>query len=79
MRDALAGLVYLPTVRRTWDLAVDLGFDPRREGIVVATSDLLIAASAIEHGAVLVHADSGFERIAARSDLRTEGYADSAM
>lgn len=78
VRDDLQGLVHLSIVRRTWDLAANLGFDLRRLGIVVATPDLLIAASAIEHDAVLVHADSDFDRIGANSDLRVESYAGAA-
>ncbi len=77
--DELQGLVHFPIVRRTWDLAANLGFDLRRLGIVVATPDLLLAASAIEHNAILVHADSDFDRIAANSNLRVESYANAAI
>ena len=78
VRDELASLVQLSIVRSTWRRAADLGFVLRRAGIVVRVPDLLVAASAIDHDAVLLHADSDFDRIAANSALRVESYVDVA-
>lgn len=77
IRDQIRGIRRLPVVSRTWELAGELGFLLRRQGIVVATPDLLIAASATEHGAVLVHADADFDRIAGATDLKVESYVDA--
>jgi predicted nucleic acid-binding protein len=41
------------------------------------TADLIIAASAMEHEAVLVHSDADFDRIAANSGLRAESLAEA--
>jgi len=61
----------------TWHAAAKLGYDLRRQGVPCLTPDLIIAASAIEHDAVLVHADADFDRIAANADLRVESFADA--
>jgi predicted nucleic acid-binding protein len=71
----LEALRQLPITENTWTGAARLGFDLARRGIIVKVPDLIIAASAIEHGAVLVHADSDFDRIASHSTLRVESYA----
>lgn len=65
----------LPVVEGTWSRASRLGYDLRRRGLTSSTADLVIAASAIEHDAILVHADADFDRIGANSELRTESYA----
>ncbi len=69
------GLIELPVLTSTWNSSARLGFDLRRKGVSVSIPDLLIAGSAIEHSAVLIHADSDFDRIAANSDLLVESYA----
>jgi predicted nucleic acid-binding protein len=61
----------------TWSNAAELGYRLRRVGFTTGIPDLLIAASAIEHDAVLMHADSDFDRIAQHSDLRVESYVES--
>jgi len=72
--DELSGVTDLTIVARTWDIAADLGYQLRRLGLPTAIPDLVIAASAIEHDIVLLHADSDFDRIAQHSDLRVESY-----
>lgn len=74
MRGALKALVRLPIVSKAWDGAARLGFDLRRKGLAVVTPDLLIAASALEHGAILLHADSDFDLIARHAPLAVESY-----
>jgi hypothetical protein len=61
----------------TWNRAARLGYDLRRKGLPNLSADLLIAASAIEHEAILVHADRDFDRIAEHTDLRVESFADT--
>ncbi|MDO8617039.1 MAG: PIN domain-containing protein [Dehalococcoidia bacterium] len=77
-RSRLRTLIQLPITVATWDQAADLGFALRRSGVVVNLPDLIIAASAIEHDAVLLHADSDFDLIAQNSQLRVESYAGAA-
>jgi predicted nucleic acid-binding protein len=44
----------------------------RQAGVVVQSTDLLIATIAIRVGATLLHRDADFERIAQHSALKTE-------
>lgn len=73
------GLIDLAVDDGAWRLASWLGFSLRRSGIIVSLPDLIIAASAIEHDAVLMHADADFDRIAAHSSLRVESYAGTGI
>ncbi len=71
-------LQLLPLRRETWRLAARLGFSLRRLGISAGLPDLVIAASAIEHDAIVLHMDSDFDLIAEHSDLQVESYAAAA-
>ena len=73
----LGALHQLSLNDRTWSRAARFGYDLRRRGLTCLTPDLIIAASAIEHGAVLVHADADFDRIAANSGLAVESFANA--
>ncbi len=75
--DKLKGLAGLEIGQGTWDRAASLAFDLRRRGTTPSVPDVIIAASAVENDAVLVHADSDFGLIAANSDLRVESFAPS--
>jgi len=72
----IGALLELPLHQPAWDAAANLGFALRRKGLTVALPDLLIAASALEHDAIVVHADADFDNIARHSDLRVESYAN---
>lgn len=56
--------------------ACDLGFELRRNGLTVPTTDLIIAASALEAGVEVYHLDSHFQRIAEHSDLAERHLTD---
>jgi len=73
------GLVHLPIRQSCWDLATQLGFELRRKGETASPPDLLIAASALEHNAVVLHVDGDFDRIARHSDLRVESYVEPSV
>ncbi|MGQ9571752.1 MAG: type II toxin-antitoxin system VapC family toxin [Dehalococcoidia bacterium] len=64
----------LPADDSAWLRAAELAFALRRQGITLPNADILIAAVAVENGAILLHADAHFERIARHSELKTESY-----
>jgi len=67
----LGGLIYLPLDRRGHTLAADLYRRARRAGKTIRnTTDCVIAACAIAHGAPLLHRDRDFGTIASVSKLR---------
>ena len=73
----LESLVQFAVQESTWSLAQGIGFELRRKGFTTSVPDLLIAASAIEQRATLIHADSDFDHIADHIDLRVESYANT--
>ncbi len=66
----LDGVVTVPTGPQTWARAADLGFTLQRLGVAVPTTDIVIAASALENEATVMHLDRHFEFIAGASELR---------
>ena len=76
MSSRFHGLHHLPTGAEQWRESVRLGYDLKRHGANVGAIDILIAAVAITHDAIVLHADSDYERIAQHSALRTEPVFD---
>lgn len=67
----------LPLSLATMDIATGIYVDLRARGLLIAPLDLFIAASAIEHGCLLVSANiRHFQNIA---DLSYENWADERM
>ena len=60
----------LPTPADLWQRAVALGQACRAAGRMVSSLDLLLAAVALHHSALLVSFDDDFEAIAAVSELQ---------
>jgi predicted nucleic acid-binding protein len=58
--------------------AAGIGFDLERAGTRVPSTDLMIAATAIEHGCVVWHDDGHFEVIAAHSALAQRRFGGSS-
>lgn len=59
----------------TWEQAYELGFALRRKGLTIPTTDLIIAALALENKCVLLHHDQHFEKIASCFPLlRTKSF-----
>lgn len=56
--------------KAVFDLAATLGYNLRRNGITVPSTDLILAATAIESNAELYHIDRHFELIATYSSLK---------
>lgn len=65
-----ASLPLLTTPENLWQRAIDLGQACRQIGRTLLSLDLLIAAVALHHNAVLVTFDADFEAIASVSALR---------
>ena len=61
--------LWLPGEVATFERAARLFWDLRRNGVTLrSTMDVLIALTAIEHGAFLLHDDPDFDRIAEFDD-----------
>ena len=67
-----ATLPMLSTPADLWQRAIDLGQACRQIGQTVLSLDLLVAAVALHHNAVLVSFDADFETIASVSALRLQ-------
>jgi len=67
-----ATLPTLPTPADLWQRAIILGQACRQIGRTVLSLDLLVAAVAVHHDAVLVSFDADFEAIASVSELRLQ-------
>ncbi len=71
----LGGLALLPVTPERWQEAARLGFQLRRQhGLIVSSTDLLIAAVAMAHGATVVHRDSDFDLITKHVPLAVESH-----
>ena len=74
-RQLIAQFDTLPTLSTPADLwrrAIDLGQACRQIGQTVLSLDLLVAAVALHHNALLVSFDADFETIASVSELRLQ-------
>ena len=74
-RQPIAQFDTLPTLSTPadlWQRAIDLGQACRQIGQTVLSLDLLVAAVALHHNAVLVSFDADFEAIASVSELRLQ-------
>jgi len=74
-----AGFIQFPIRSSTWDFAAELGFRLRRQGFSPSVPDLIIAASAMERDAIVLHADADFDTIADSSTLRVESWARATL
>ena len=63
-------LHWLDVTRRMAERAARIGFDLHRRGQAVPSTDLMIAAVALEHECQLWHLDEHFERIAKVAPLK---------
>ena len=72
LKSRLDALYYIEIDRLLWDDASQLAFRLKRKGVHVPYADILIAATAIQEKATLVHADAHFDVIAKHSELKVE-------
>ena len=71
----LSTQLYLEATEKTWSDAARIFFELRRKGITVRSSiDCCIAQVALENGALLLHKDADFDRIASIRPLRSEWF-----
>jgi predicted nucleic acid-binding protein len=74
LKSRLDSLFYIESDKRLWDLSSKLAFDLKRKGMSIPYADIVIAASALEERAILVHADSHFDSIGHHTDLKVESF-----
>lgn len=63
LQEALAGLDYVETREQTWRRAGELAAELRSKGRALPTSDLIVAAPAIEHGLSVFTTDGHFRHV----------------
>jgi len=64
LKEDLEALIQLETPPSTWERASQLAYALKRKGITVPSTDILIAAIAVENECILLHADRHFDLIA---------------
>ena len=74
LQGTLEALCQLPCETTTWRRAARNGFMLRRAGVVVPTTDLLIATIAQQGGAALAHRDRHYEMIGPHLGFRTVSF-----
>ena len=72
LKSRLDALYYIETDRSLWDYASKLAIHLKRKGVHVPYADILIAASAMQEKAILVHTDAHFDAISKYSELKVE-------
>jgi len=72
LKNRLDALYYIETDRSLWNDASQLAFRLKRKGVHIPYADILIAASAMQEKAILVHADAHFDVVAKHSELKVE-------
>ena len=66
----LSALYYFEENKEIWEKTSQLGFDLRRMGKAIPSTDLLIASIALHYDLILLHADNHFEQIQEHTDLK---------
>jgi len=67
----LSALHYFKENREVWKKASLLGFELRRKGKTIPSTDLLIASISLYYNLNILHADNHFEIIKSLSNLKT--------
>lgn len=63
LRERFAVMIYIPTSNQVWDRATHLAWSLDRQGIVLPTQDLVIAACALQARAAVLTLDAHFQKI----------------
>jgi len=69
LKDLLEGLTYLPLSESFWEELADFSCTLFRKGVTVPLVDTIIALTAIQNDAALLHRDRHFDMIAAATGL----------
>ncbi|MDO8637381.1 MAG: PIN domain nuclease [Dehalococcoidia bacterium] len=72
LKSRLDSLHQLAIGKKEWHQAAQLSFDLRRQGKTIPYTDILIAAMAIQEGAVLLHVDRHFDIMAEMTGLTVD-------
>ena len=59
----LESLDILSITQSVWEQAYEMAFSLRRKGVTVPTTDLIIAAAAVENNSIILHQDEHYEMI----------------
>ena len=62
-RERFAVMIFIPTTSQIWERAAQLAWSLDRQGIVLPSPDLLIAACALQAQATVLTADAHFQKI----------------
>lgn len=74
LHQRLTSLRQIEMAQSLWDRAFRIAFELRRKGLTVPYADIVIAASAIQSEATLMHADRHFEEMKKHISLVTESF-----
>ena len=77
VNEHIEGARWLEVVDEDWTQAARHGYELRRRGAAVPTTDLLIAAVAQRNGATVLHKDKHYDVLAAELGLAVESYVTS--
>ena len=74
LKKRLAVLESIETDDSLWNMAFDIGFTLRREGVTIPYTDILIATCALAKDCIVLHADNHFDLMAEHINLKAESY-----
>jgi predicted nucleic acid-binding protein len=74
LKKRLGALENIKTDDSLWDMACDIGFKLRREGVTIPYTDILIATCALSRGCIILHADNHFDLMADHINLKAESF-----
>jgi len=63
VRERFGVMIFLPTPNPIWERATQLGWSLDRQGRVIPAQDILIAATALQAGAIILTRDAHFRNI----------------
>lgn len=79
LKKRLAALESIETDDSLWEMACDIGFKLRREGITIPYTDILIATCALVRGCIILHADNHFDLMAEHINLKSESFVKAVL
>lgn len=74
LKKRLGALESIETDDSLWEMACDIGFTLRREGVTIPYTDILIATCALARGCSILHADNHFDVMAEHINLKAESF-----